>query len=53
METITKNQEVIMLPDGRMNARNAAIYAGLSEKTMAMMRCEALRWIARRQTWQR
>jgi hypothetical protein len=23
-----------------MNTRNAAIYLGLSEKTMAMMRCE-------------
>ena len=40
MRVTTKNQEVIELPDGRMNARNAAIYAGLSEKTMAMMRCE-------------
>lgn len=31
--------EVVVLPDGRMNTRNAAIYLGLSEKTMAMMRC--------------
>lgn len=31
--------EVVVLPDGRMNTRNAAIYLGLSEKTMVMMRC--------------
>lgn len=30
--------EVTILPDGRMDARNAAIYVGLSAKTMAMMR---------------
>lgn len=27
------------LPDGRLNTKNAARYVGLSEKTMAMMRC--------------
>lgn len=27
------------LPDGRMDAKNAARYCGLSEKTMAMKRC--------------
>lgn len=32
-------KEVVVLPDGRMDARNAAQYTGLSEKTMAMMRC--------------
>ena len=29
---------VIILPDGRLDALNAAIYIGLSIKTMAMMR---------------
>lgn len=32
--------DVVMLPDGRMNTRNAAIYCGLSEKTLAMKRCD-------------
>lgn len=27
-------------PDGRMDVRNTALYLGLSEKTLAMMRCE-------------
>jgi len=40
MITQTNNREVIVLPDGRMDTRNASIYIGLSEKTMAMMRCE-------------
>lgn len=31
--------EVQVLPDGRMDAKNAARYCGLSEKTMAMKRC--------------
>ena len=35
-----KHLEVTVLPDGRMDTKNAAIYAGLSEKTMAMMRCD-------------
>lgn len=29
-----------ILPDGRMDAKNAAIYLGLAEKTLAMMRCQ-------------
>jgi hypothetical protein len=40
MQTPIKAKEVIVLPDGRMDTKNAAIYAGLSEKTMAMMRCD-------------
>ena len=40
MKTSIETPAVVVLPDGRMNTRNAAIYAGLSEKTMAMMRCE-------------
>ena len=31
-------EKVLVLPDGRMNASNAARYLGLSEKTLAMMR---------------
>ncbi len=31
--------EVIMLPDGRLNAKDAAAYLGLSPKTLAMKRC--------------
>ena len=30
---------VRMLPDGRMNTKNAAVYCGVSEKTLAMWRC--------------
>ena len=40
MQTLIKAKEVVVLPDGRMDTKNAAIYAGLSEKTMAMMRCD-------------
>ena len=32
-------KEVTMYPDGRIDTRNASAYVGLSEKTMAMMRC--------------
>jgi hypothetical protein len=31
---------VKVLPDGRMDTRNSAAYLGLSEKTLAMMRCD-------------
>jgi hypothetical protein len=30
---------VTILPDGRMDRRNAALYTGLSEKTLAMHAC--------------
>ena len=39
MHTAVIAKEVVVLPDGRMDARNAARYMGLAEKTMAMMRC--------------
>lgn len=32
--------EVLLLPDGRMDVKNAATYLGLSVKTLAMMRCQ-------------
>ena len=34
------NIEVMILPDGRLDAANAAGYLGLSQKTLAMMRCQ-------------
>jgi len=30
---------VLILPDGRMDAKNAATYCGLSVKTLAIKRC--------------
>jgi len=35
-----KNIEVVIFPDGRMDAANAAEYLGFSQKTLAMMRCQ-------------
>ena len=35
-----KISEVVAYPDGRMDAKNAAIYLGLSPKTLAMKRCQ-------------
>lgn len=31
---------VVLLPDGRMDVKNAATYCGLSVKTLAMKRCD-------------
>jgi len=31
--------KVSVLPDGRMDTENSALYVGLKPKTMAMMRC--------------
>jgi len=39
MKKTAKVAEVIILPDGRMDTKNAAIYTGYSEKTLAMKRC--------------
>lgn len=33
-----KQVEVLVLPDGRVDSKNAAAFIGLSEKTLAMMR---------------
>jgi hypothetical protein len=30
--------EIIMFPDGRLDVKNASLYLGLKEKTLAMMR---------------
>jgi len=32
--------EVVIFPDGRLDVPNASDYLGLSQKTLAMMRCE-------------
>lgn len=34
-----KQVEVLVRPDGRVDSKNAAAFIGLSEKTLAMMRC--------------
>jgi hypothetical protein len=31
--------QIVILPNGRMTAKNAALYVGLADKTMAMHRC--------------
>ena len=36
---VTK-ESVVILPDGRMDVKNAALYLGLSDKTLAMKRCD-------------
>lgn len=33
------NKEIAIYPDGRLDSKNASDYIGLSEKTLAMMRC--------------
>lgn len=38
MTQVVETSSVLILPDGRMDTRNAARYLGLSEKTLAMMR---------------
>jgi hypothetical protein len=37
---LSKTKEVVVYPDNRVDAKNAAIYLGLSVKTLAMMRCK-------------
>ena len=39
MNTTISSTQVVVLPDGRLDAKNAATYCGLSIKTMAMKRC--------------
>lgn len=36
---MTNEIAITAFPDGRMTAANAALYLGLSGKTLAMMRC--------------
>ncbi len=35
----TRSIAITLYPDGRMDTRNTSLYTGLSEKTLAMMRC--------------
>jgi len=37
---MTNSIEVVIFPDGRMDTANAAKYLGISQKTLAMMRCQ-------------
>ena len=37
---MNRSIEIIVFPDNRLDAPNAAKYLGLSPKTLAMMRCE-------------
>jgi len=37
--TNIKSTSVFVLPDGRMDAKNAATYCGLTVKTLAIKRC--------------
>jgi hypothetical protein len=39
MSANTQTPAVVVLPDGRMSAKNAATYLGLSVKTLAIKRC--------------
>lgn len=36
----SKVVEVVVLPDGRLDAKNAASYLGFATKTLAQMRCD-------------
>ncbi len=38
--TLYKTEQVTVYPDGRMDTRNTSNYLGISEKTLAMMRCK-------------
>ena len=40
MNTEILVEKVMMFPDGRLDTRNASAYLGLSEKTLAMKRCD-------------
>jgi hypothetical protein len=37
-KTVIESMSIKMFPDGRMDAKNAAIYLGLKAKTLATMR---------------
>ena len=40
MNTEILVEKVTMFPDGRLDTKNASTYLGLSEKTLAMKRCD-------------
>lgn len=37
---VIESIKVMMYPDGRLDVKNAALYLGLKEKTLAMMRSD-------------
>ena len=37
---VVSTVEVVMLPDGRVDTANTAVYLGVTEKTLAMWRCQ-------------
>lgn len=37
---MVQTDDVLVLPDGRMDPKNASTYCGLSVKTLAMKRCK-------------
>jgi len=37
---MVQTTQVVVLPDGRMDPKNASTYCGLSVKTLAMKRCD-------------
>jgi hypothetical protein len=39
MTGTVQTADVVVLPDGRMDPKNASTYCGLSVKTLAMKRC--------------
>ncbi|WON75154.1 helix-turn-helix domain-containing protein [Nitrosospira sp. Is2] len=39
MSALICSREIHLYPDGRLDTKNASSYIGLSEKTLAMMRC--------------
>ena len=39
MAGTVQTADVVVLPDGRMDPKNASTYCGLSVKTLAMKRC--------------
>jgi hypothetical protein len=40
MAATVHTAEVVVLPDGRMDPKNASTYCGYSVKTLAMKRCD-------------
>jgi predicted site-specific integrase-resolvase len=53
--TELKSMEIIVLPDGRMDRRNAASYLGVAEKTMAQWATKGTgpKFIKRGRVWYR
>lgn len=51
----TSEIEIIVMPDGRMDRRNAAAYLGFSEKTLAQWACKGIgpKFIKRGRVWYR